>query len=72
METQDQLEFYVCIRWADGAEHRVSRFAQRQSAERWIKSEGENWLLQRLGRPDFPRVEKLSPSIMADGENSRL
>jgi hypothetical protein len=65
METEDQFEFYVCIRWADGAERRVSRFAQRQTAERWIEAEAENWLGQRLGQPDLPLVEKRSPSIMS-------
>jgi hypothetical protein len=69
VEAQDRPEFYVLIRWADGAERRVNHFAQREDAERWIVAQAENWLRQRLGQAGFPRIEKMSPSIMPEVED---
>jgi hypothetical protein len=65
MEAQDRPEFYVLIRWADGAERRVNHFARREDAERWIVAEAENWLRQRLGRPGFPPVADGSSGIVS-------
>ena len=62
-EAQDRPEFYVLIRWADGVERRVSRFARREDAQRWIVAQSENWLGQRLGQPGFPEAGDSSPSI---------
>ena len=63
LEAQNGLEFCVLIRWADGAERFVRHFAQRQTAERWIANESENWLRQRFGQQDLPRALGAPTSI---------
>ena len=63
LEAQNGLEFCVLIRWADGAERFVRHFAQRQTAERWIANESENWLQQRLGQRDLPHAPGAPTSI---------
>jgi hypothetical protein len=63
VEAQDRPEFYVLIRWADGAERRVNYFARREDAQRWIAAQAENWLRQRLGQPGFPQPADSTPSV---------
>jgi hypothetical protein len=38
---RDGMEYYVLVIWPDGAEDRISRFQNREDAERWIERESE-------------------------------
>jgi hypothetical protein len=43
-QTADRLEFFVLIRWPNGAEARINHFGNWQDAQGWILRESANWL----------------------------